>query len=796
MFIYYLKRMTIRFSSYVMLLVCLFSLEVALAAQNQNVASPIVLERAVDSGASVTIDGVLDEKIWDQQQLIDDFLVIDPDTLQAPPYRTEVRMFYTGRGLYIGVRNEMPAAERVKRLSNRDAELDRDALSFSIDPGGRGLFGYQFTVNLGGSVADASILPERDISLDWDGAWWSATSENEDAWFAELLLPWTLFAMPEERKKRKVSVFVERKLGGSQQSLGWPPLLSTQPKFLSNFQQIQIEGVNPKRRLTWYPFVSSTSDFGDHDNHYKVGADIYWRPQSETLLSATLNPDFGQVESDEAVVNLSAFETFFEEKRDFFVEGQEIFDTGNLQLVNTRRIGGPVSRAMIKTNPGEVVTGVDEASELLGAAKLTHQHGGWRYGFLGAAEKDSTVEVTNGSGVTGRADVKGRDFAVLRALYEDTDNGYKSLGVFSSHVLHENGDAHVQAVDAQYRTPTGEWKWRIQALRTETETVAESDIGEGIWGDVNWIPRQGVEHDLRLLWYSENMQVNDLGYLGRNDFGGFVYNYTHNDSSDSRFKNIETNGMAVQGYNHNGLKINQGFNIGRQWFFHDNSSFRLFGDLSPNRWDDKNSRGNGDFKLAERWFGKVEYKTDASKKLSFELAATAKHEDLGGLQRSAAVSVRYIANYYTDFKMSIDYKVREGWLVHRGGANFTSYDALHWEPRIDGNIFFNDKQNLSLSMQWVGLRARAAQRYTIVNGRRLQKLSSDPSADDFSLSDIIVQLRYKWNIAPLSHLFVVYTRGGTTQFGGQEEFSNMFEDSFNKPSKEQLIVKLRYRFGG
>ena len=344
--------MIVRIFIFIALLIIFPSFEKLSAAESSYEPSLIILQQENDSEALIKIDGVLDEKIWEKQDVIDDFLVIDPDTLQDPPYQTELRMFYTRRGLYVGVRNQMPIDERVKRLSNRDSEIDRDGFSFSIDPTGRGLFGYEFAVNLGGSIADASILPERKVSLDWDGAWWSATSESQDAWFAELLLPWTLFSMPEKKEKRKISVFVERNLGVRQQSLGWPPLLSTQPKFLSNFQPVQVENINPKKHVTWYPFLSSTNDLRDNDDQYKAGVDIYWRPQSETLISATLNPDFGQVETDKAILNFSAFETFFEEKRDFFVEGQEIFNTGKLQLVNTRRIGGAVSRSLVKTDSG------------------------------------------------------------------------------------------------------------------------------------------------------------------------------------------------------------------------------------------------------------------------------------------------------------------------------------------------------------------------------------------------------------------------------------------------------------
>src|SRR5690606_26615004 len=145
----------------------------------------------------------------------------------------------------------------------------------------------------------------------------------------------------------------------------------------------------PRRQLTFFPYASTTWDGIRDDVETRVGAEIFWRPSSNTQLSVSLNPDFGNVESDDVVVNLTAFETFYPEKRAFFLEGQDVFNTtprtqgargpgGPTTLLNTRRIG---SAALFDVPAGVSTRATDLSSQtdLLGAVKFTGQSGNWRH---------------------------------------------------------------------------------------------------------------------------------------------------------------------------------------------------------------------------------------------------------------------------------------------------------------------------------------------------------------------------------------------------------------------------------
>ena len=277
----------------------------------------------------IKIDGVADEPQWQQVQPFDNLTVIEPDSLAQPRYRTLTRMFYSPRGLYVSVWNEQPRNERVSRLSARDALLNRDGVELVLDTSGRGLYGYYFGVNLGGTLSDGTVRPERSFSPEWDGPWEGASAEDDNGWTAELFIPWSIVSMPGSVDGvRQMTFQINRTVAKFGERWGWPALPSTKPRFISALQPMALEHVAPRQEYSLYPYASASYDAAHNELRAKVGGDVFWRPSSNFQLSATFNPDFGQVEADDVVVNLTAFETFFPEKRLFFLEGQEVFDNG------------------------------------------------------------------------------------------------------------------------------------------------------------------------------------------------------------------------------------------------------------------------------------------------------------------------------------------------------------------------------------------------------------------------------------------------------------------------------------
>jgi len=296
-------------------LACLMLATVSPALGVDATETPMAIQKLDHQTAGIKIDGKLDESTWQQVNWYNNMVVVEPDTLVDSPWDTRVRMFYTPEGLYLGVWCKQDPETLVSRLSSRDRFISRDDVSFTLDPSGTGLYGYWFAVNLGGSLVDGTVLPERQFSNQWDGPWKGAAAELEDGWSAEMFLPWSMMTMPEaDGGNREMGFYVSRRIAHKDERVGWPALPRTKGVFMSQLQKISLEGISPKQQFTFYPFAAATYNRVAAHDSYKAGFDVFWRPTSNLQLTATVNPDFGNVESDDIDVNLTSFETFFPEK--------------------------------------------------------------------------------------------------------------------------------------------------------------------------------------------------------------------------------------------------------------------------------------------------------------------------------------------------------------------------------------------------------------------------------------------------------------------------------------------------
>ncbi len=769
----------------------------------------LVVER---HDADIKVDGALDEPIWQQLPAYDEFLVIEPDTLARPPYRTKVRLFYTDKGLYVGIDMEQPKETLIARLSGRDARrLNRDSINITLDTSGEGRYGYWFGVNLGGSLMDGTLLPERRFSSDWDGAWWSETKVTDTGWSAEFHIPWGTVSMPKTGEKRRIGLYMSRKVAHLDERWGWPGLPSTVPRFISALQTLEVSGVAPRQQLNIYPFTAITSDYIDDQVDYRIGSDISWRPSTNFQLTATINPDFGVVESDEAIINLTALEVFFPEKRLFFLEGQEVFvasprantqgrGVGNrgapTTMVNTRRIGGQPVRPDIPPDVDVSKRELIRPVELFGAAKATGQYGKFRFGFLGAFEDNSSFQGIQDDGTPVKLESDGSNYAVARVLYEDSSSGaYRAFGLLSTAVLHPDKNAIAQGIDGHLLTSDGKWKLDGQLFTSDIDGV---DRGYGGFVDMEYTPRQGVTQRVGVEYLDENIDINDLGFLQRND--NFRIRAAHIRTS-SKLSWARDNQFDVRGFVQ---KNKEDYFTGGGIFFSNRATFRnltritLRAGFQPESYDDLNSFGNGTFRIEQRMSASVRWDSNSSKEFSYGFSAGVREEDLGGnsLVSSASFSWRPSDRY--SINLFVSYQNRDGWLLHQGDDNFTTFQAEQWLPRFNTDYFISARQQFRISLQWVGIKAKEDRFYRIPTNPGDLIPTDKPAgpSDSFSFSQINLQLRYRWEIAPLSDIFVVYTRLSDQRAPlGDSGFGDIFSNAYNEPLANLLVFKIRYRFG-
>lgn len=790
----------------------------------------ILVPRRADSEVSIKIDGRIDESVWAELPAYDNMLVMNPDTLAQPRYKTDIRLFYSDEGLYVAALMEQPKESLVSRLSSRDQLINRDEFGITLDTSGEGLYGYWFASSLGGSMMDGKVAPERQFSREWDGPWVTATAELENGWSTEMFLPWSMMTMGPvgDDGERRFGFFFMRNVAQLDERWSWPALPFTSKRFMSALPSMRLPEVKPKQQVVFFPYVSAARDEIYGEDEYRVGADFSWRPSSDLQVTASINPDFGAVESDDVVVNLTAFETFFPEKRLFFLEGREVFSTtprsqtsgtgpsgiGSRQtsstfngepttLLNTRRIGGA---ARVDVPDGVDVPGAElgRPTDLLGAAKVTGQKGAFRYGLLGAMEDDAVLRATLSEGESAGERVyvtaEGRDFGVARLLYEQTGEGRRSIGYLGTMTRYADYDAVVHGVDGHWLSKSGAWRVDSQLLGSDVD----GDVGYGGFSDVTFVPKQGVSHTFQLEYLDKKLDVSDLGYIRRNNVMGtkYIYNWSTGRGL-KRLRNKKRSVMIVNSFNLDGQLERAGYFFRNSWTFKNLSEIRSELNYFPKRWDDRNSFGNGSFRTDDRIIAELGFGTNTSKPLAFSVLLGLRQEELSDWTQRSSLGLTYQPSDRFSLNVDLNYFDRKGWLLHDQGALMATYDASDFQPRIGMDIFLTAKQQIRFSLQWAGIRATETGFYEIPGHEGDLISVIDPVASglvtstkgDFALSRLTSQLRYRWEIGPLSDLFIVYTRGSNLPNRVDDSFDDLFDDSLSEPVIDVFLMKLRYRFG-
>ena len=762
----------------------------------------IVVPRYLND-VDVVIDGSIDETVWLELPAHDEFYVTDPDTLERASLRSQWRLFYTDRGFYVAAELEQDPELLVERLSARDLGfLNRDYVSFVLDTSGEARYGYWFQLNLGGSRADGTIQPERNFSDSWDGAWYGETARTQTGWSAEFFIPWSIVSMPRVDGERQMGIVMQRRIAYINERYSFPALPFTKPKYLSAFQKLAIENINPRQQLSFFPQVSSTYDAMADATTGQAALDVFWRPSTNLQVTATAQPDFGTVEADSVIINLSATETFFPEKRLFFLEGQEIFDPSNgasgwggssNMLLHTRRIG---QRPYTPSLPAGADFEWDQfrrPTDLLGAVKATGQVGNFRYGALTAFEDDTTFYGTlDSESISVTQD--GRDFGVVRALWERSNGDYKGIGFMSTRLEHPAVSASTHAFDGSYFSESGKVRMTSQLFISD---VQDEDDGYGGTLALNYAPRQGITHEFEIESFDRQLNLNHMGYLARNDMDKLDYDFRVRRFSD-RFKEIDTGLSIEHAVNGEGQAIDSSLRLWQDFTFNDNTQLRLRARYRPGMYDDRNSFGNGTFFEPSTSRLEVRYSSDSSRRFYYSFSSQYGTESFSGSNVAGGTFLIWRPSDRMTMHTSIFYMNRDSWVLFRGDRQFTSYISESWSPRFGVDLFVTSKQHLRMDLEWSAIKAHEDAFYRLPDDDTRLTSIDDPNsefADDFAISRMNMQVRYRWELAPMSDLFVVYSKRAALPDALRYGFADQFTETFGHPTSEGLVVKLRHHLG-
>ncbi len=708
---------------------------------------------------SIAIDGRLDEPDWAGARVFTGFTQGEPVEGDPAEHDTEVRMLFGEEAIWIAARMYDSEPEAiVDRLGRRDSHGQWDLFVVQLDPNRDRLTGYLFAVSAANVQSDAYLYDDTRMDAAWDAVWSSAVQIDENGWTAELRIPLSQIRYEASEGEQTWGVNFYRSRTASNEQTYYSLVSRTREGRVS--QMADLEGVQvsrPARRIEALPYVvqslhSGPSVPGDpffdgSDLGGRVGMDLSYGLGAAFTLDATINPDFGQVEADPAVINLTAFETFFEERRPFFVEDARVFDfslSGHRnQLFYSRRVG--------RAPHGGAPTGaefelVPDNATILGAAKLSGRtSGGLSVGAMAAvtgnefgeglfedgSRDEFLVEPRSEYGVFslaqdfngGASQIGGITTAMRRELPEDGSFDWLPSSAFNGGVRfqHQWSDrtysvhgflaaSHVRGSPTaitRIQRASNHYFQRPDATRYDVDETAKGLTG------IEWriqAEKQGGEHWTGGIWLGEvtkGFEINDLGYSTRGERldGGARLGYREI-RPGSLFRNYSVSFMNYHNWSHEALDEGWSLDswhrarIAGSYTLHANGellnywNIRSSASYSPQAMSRSATRGGPMMVDPASARFTLNVSSDRRKPLSMGANVEIGDDRIGaGRSRELRADVRVRPSD------NLEISVHPRWETSRSGSQYvTATSTLSYDPTYGTRYLFADLERRSFSM--------------------------------------------------------------------------------------------------
>ena len=799
--------------------------------------STVQLQTCVSSrrlNGSIEIDGILDEIDWKLAPVSTGFIQREPNDGEPSAEKTFFRVLYDDEYIYIGITALDSQPDRiVGRMTRRDNYTPSDWLGVAFDSYDDKRTAFDFLVNPAGVKRDRFWSNDNEVDNNWDAVWHVGTSIDENGWTAEFRIPFNQLRYSGNGQTKSWGLQVYREINRLNESSFWNRCPRESNQIVSVFGRLEgMENLPLTRNLEILPYVvGSLESYGDPgDDPYlqnavkdgRIGGDLKYGLTSDITLNLSLNPDFGQIEQDPSEFNLTAYETYFGERRPFFIEGANIFDSSiNLgdmsreRLFYSRRIGRrPHGYALDSNRFPEDTDGywVDspEFTKILGAAKVTGRTAsGWSIGLLDAlTDKEEAVVMDPAGGEYGVAIEPMTNYAVL-SLQKDFNSGRTAVGGIATSVHRKlpNSDFNYLA-DAAY---SGGMHFNHRFTNEDYQVIgklygsyirgSEEAILEAQTSPVRYFQRPDAEHlgiDSTLtslagwtstLWggkfggqpwrwgagvhvRSPGFEINDIGFSQDADqvlsvlWGGY-----RKFDEQWIFREYSINSNMWNGTNFGRENLGSvGGNI-NVWFQFKNY-WSINGGINRNmgRQDNRLLRGGPSVLVPGRtssWYG---ISTDHRKFLVFRYSGNYSVDDEGYASQGFEPGITIRPSSRFDITFSPEYYVSENdrQYVDEIGGSYIIANLRRETLFITTRFNFTITPNMTL--QFYGMPFVTAGKYS---GYREVVAPHAPDYDDrfapydysdnldFNFKEFNSNLVFRWEYSPGSTLFLVWSRGAS-----------------------------------
>ncbi|HEY4245111.1 MAG TPA: DUF5916 domain-containing protein [Kofleriaceae bacterium] len=646
-----------------------------------DVLAPVRLQaKAVRRTGSITIDGKLDEPAWAAAPQHTGFSQRFPKDQAKPTYETTFAVLFDDDAVYVGVWCDDPEPARIRRfLTRRDNESPSDEVAVAIDSYRDRRTAYMFELNAAGVQIDELLYDDVNSDTSWDAVWTGDTAVTAKGWTAEFRIPLSQLRFPGDVDAQQWGFQVIRAIGRNGEQDTWSPWPRNGPAIVSKFGDVTgIEKLRRQRRLELLPYVLGGVDLapvdtGDPVNHhvngrYNAGLDIKYGLGPAFTISATINPDFGQVEADPSVFNLSGSEIFFAEKRPFFLEGSDLFhmfignnDGGPEGAFYSRRIGA----APPLPDTSYDYVHAPQTTAIYGAAKLTGKQGPWSVGVLDAVTGPESEDVAYDDGTIAHPTAEPLTNYMIARVKRDFRDGKSSVGVSATAVdrkLDGTGlegtlrdQAYTAGASFDHRWDNNAWEAHMQLLGSwvhgsrDAITALQEDMvhlyqrpdmtdhsldpnrtslaGDGFKlkigriGDVpHW--RYGFGTDMR----SPGLELNDAGFQTSSDrMTPFLFGEYHdNDPGETLLNyNINADVYSVMSWEPRvedlGLESNTNIQFANFW------SMYAYTNFDRARWLMSVMRGGAPLREDTHYYGVISLTSDTRKVVYVNATIAAGH---------------------------------------------------------------------------------------------------------------------------------------------------------------------------
>jgi hypothetical protein len=810
-----------------LIILCTLHSPVALGGSSPKIVTAVRAENAP------VLDGLVNDAVWQQAPTLTDFTQFDPEEGTPPSEQTSVRILYDDNALYIGVicYDSQPSGI-VRQLTRRDRSTEADRFTVMIDSYHDLQTAFVFSCNVSGVQSDGVLSQDGTVyDLTWDAVWSVEASLIPDGWSAEFRIPFNALRFSREDGEYVWGANFRRYISRKRETVEWVMVPRSETLQISRWGKLTgITGIDPPIHLSLAPHVSVRSSFqtataarsssSDHEGF--GGLDIKYGLSQNFTLDAAVNPDFGQVEVDQAVLNLTVFETRFPEKRPFFIEGSQIFTFGSsidnttLPLFFSRRIGKrPTGSAGITSPAGGKVESNPLATTILGAAKVTGRtQSGFSLGVIASAtdEEEAVVRSATGERTEIRTEPRGT-YNVARVKQEFAGGSW--VGGLATGVARENMlPAYSGGIDWNIRLD--DRTYTLDGYVAGAKSSARVGMRDGAAGRVLF-SKISAEHWFYTTAYdfsTENFNTNDIGFFAQpRDHGGYVQLLYRENFAGGIFRRYSFAFNPEYRWNWDGVLTHSVVNNTAAAEFRNYWFATLNYALKAPAHDDADRGIVGTYR---RPFGhqfQLSVRTDERQSLSANFIGAYEFDAKRKQTFYAYLAVKARPAPWVELEPLVFYQRTrddEAWLFPDGNiidpnvgpARFSVFgdrDLDELDFALRGIITFTRELSLQFYSQVLLARGRYDNYKRLVSSRELVAYDypSHPAyySHDFNAVTFNANVLLRWEYLPGSTIYLVWTQGRFDNIANyMRGFGSRFRDTFTLPHEDILLLKVSYWF--